>query len=474
MSSEQFLAPQALPTADENRVIMAVESLYNDQLKPYSRILLKRLGEHAEALGRAALPTMDAARLREVCESCAWLFVQQESGAEWSALLRYRPTSFVDVYSPQDIYPAELWHAAAHYFENLDDAHMSLPGGRYSCAQALQARALPFLVGRSLGEVCHIVQLGISQKKLLGYLQGAVVPYDRSQSRRKDQCAERQRPCTSEGADHGGLADWETMRKFLRETMSRLTPGIDTIPLSNMKRLFRSRFHKELSETALGHAKLSELLQDPRLQDLCAVRLQGHNYVVTPVPPLGCKLSIADSLHNGAPNTELSIAESLPMTSLPAAPEKLERSTLRERAKQITPLSLDDALPSPPSALPPCLPPVADVPPPPSGLAAEQRPREDTAVPVQTPSPSCTWHSRCLRKEHDHWNKGTGGLAAESAVAEAEVSWQDRPEYPVLTPCTLGSLGFKVSNTFIQASLPPPTPLCGSSRRSRSVPRGTY
>jgi hypothetical protein len=460
--------------------MIAVESLYNDQLKPYSRILLKRLGEHAEALGRAALPIMDAARLREVCESCTWLFVQQENGAEWSALLRYRPTSFVDVYSPQDIYPAELWHAAAHYFENLDDAHMSLPGGRYSCAQALQARALHFLVGRSLGEVCHIVQLGISQKKLLGYLHGAVVPYDRSQSRLKDQCAERQRPCTSEGADHGGLADWETMRKFLRETMSRLTPGIDTIPLSNMKRLFRSRFHKELSETALGHAKPSELLQDPRLQDLCTVRLQGHNYVVTPVAPLECKLSIAASLDNGAPNKELNIAESLPKTNLSAAPEKLERSTLRERAKQITPLSLDDALPAPPLALPPCLPPVADVPPPPSGLAAEQRPTgarsilQDTAVAVQTPSPSCTWHSRCLRKEYDHWNKGTGGVAGEGAVAEVEVSWQDMPEFPVLTPCTLGSLGFKVSNTFIQASLPPPTPLCGSSRRSRSVPRGTY
>jgi len=55
-----------------------------------------------------------------------------------------------------------------------------------------------------------------------------------------------------------------------------------SIPLSNIKRLFRSKFRKELSETSLGHAKLSELFQDPRLRDICTVRLQGHGYVVAP------------------------------------------------------------------------------------------------------------------------------------------------------------------------------------------------
>merc|ERR1712050_469470 len=106
-----------------------------------------------------------------------------------------------------------------------------LPGGRYSCAQVLMQRRLPFLVGRSLGQVCHIVQLAISQKKLLGYLRGAVVPYGRSQSKVKDQCARRQSP---EAESRSGLADWETMRLFLRETFGNLKPGVDTIPLSNM------------------------------------------------------------------------------------------------------------------------------------------------------------------------------------------------------------------------------------------------
>merc|ERR1719450_630616 len=105
--------------------------------------------------------------------------------------------TFVDAYSPVDVYPAEMWQGAAAYFAGLEGESMVLPGRRYSCAQALVARGLPFLQGRSLGQVSHIVQLAISQKKLLGYLNGAVVPYGRSQSMLKEQCAKRQRPCAS-------------------------------------------------------------------------------------------------------------------------------------------------------------------------------------------------------------------------------------------------------------------------------------
>jgi hypothetical protein len=58
-----------------------------------------------------------------------------------------------------------------------------------------------------------------------------------------------------------------------------------TVPLSNVKRLFRSKFNTELSETVLGHSKLSELLQDPRMKDICRVRLGAHGYVVVQVCP---------------------------------------------------------------------------------------------------------------------------------------------------------------------------------------------
>eukprot|EP00933_Yihiella_yeosuensis_P059128 TRINITY_DN6004_c3_g1_i1.p1 TRINITY_DN6004_c3_g1~~TRINITY_DN6004_c3_g1_i1.p1 ORF type:complete len:761 (+),score=163.65 TRINITY_DN6004_c3_g1_i1:223-2283(+) len=281
-------APAVMPGSrvlDMPEVVAAVETLYDDELKPYGRILRKRLAERAAAAGQGSVD-VDIKLLRSVCEACPWIYIQAEEGGDWSALLRSRQMAFIDVYSPQDLYPPELWVAASAYFQGLDDAKMVLPGGRYSCAQALISRGLQFLLGRTLGQVCHIVQLAISQKKILGYLNGAVVPYGRSQSMVKERCAERQKPCTSTvrstGSGSSDLAGWAVVKNGLKEILSNLSPGTVSIPLSNVKRLFRSRFHMELSETALGHSKLSELLQDPRLQDVCFVRLQGHGYVVFP------------------------------------------------------------------------------------------------------------------------------------------------------------------------------------------------
>merc|ERR1719183_3384595 len=55
---------------------------------------------------------------------------------------------------------------------------------------------------------------------------------------------------------------------------------IDRVPLSIVKRLFRSRFNLELSETMLGYLKLSDLLQDPKFADICTVQLEGNGYNV--------------------------------------------------------------------------------------------------------------------------------------------------------------------------------------------------
>merc|ERR1719335_2107698 len=105
---------------------------------------------------------------------------------------------------------------------------MYLPAGRYSCAQALKARDLHFLEGRSLGEVCHIVQLSVSQKKVIGYLNGAIVPYAKSQSKVKEQCAVSQQAyvnSTGQAADAAngsaglGMATWEVARKYLKEIL---------------------------------------------------------------------------------------------------------------------------------------------------------------------------------------------------------------------------------------------------------------
>lgn len=279
--------PEAIkPTLPQ--VIVAMQSLYTEELKPFGRILRKRVAElapcsgGAKSVGAHELPDVDAFFLRHVCETSCLVRVEREDGGDYSALFPGALIDFVDVYSPHDPYPHDLWAQVTAYFENLgvDDP---LPGGRYACGQMLVKRGLPFLVGRSLGQVCHIVQLAISQRKIIGYHNGTLVPYTRSRSKQKEQCAGQQQPCSSTGSVYTTmpLATWDTARSCLikiLETARGPRPGM--VPLSNVKRLFRSRFRIDLSETALGQSKLCDLLQDPRFQDICEVRLESNGYTV--------------------------------------------------------------------------------------------------------------------------------------------------------------------------------------------------
>jgi len=288
-----YLRPQT------SEVVAAVESLYADKLKPFGRILLKRVREcnaaAATAAARAAgdsdatidvdsVPLIDPKCLRKICETCDMLRVEPEDGKEYSVLLLGRHRVFVDVCSPVDDYPQGMWSEAAAYFEQLQGEDMLLPGGRYACAQVLLNRKLSFLANRSLGEVCHIVQLAVSQKRILGYLEGNMVPFGRSVDFVKEQCAVWQQPVSfaKKAAPDMPLATWEEARACLWEILDSSAmhgqPGV--ITLSNVKRLFRSRFNLELSETALGHSRLNELLQDPRFGDICTMELQGKSQVV--------------------------------------------------------------------------------------------------------------------------------------------------------------------------------------------------
>lgn len=273
-------------------VLMAVQTLYEDELRPVGRILRKRITEIIASRNFGynlamvsptddSIPDLDSDRLRHLCEAIDGLKVTQEKGGDWCATITGWSPRFVDIYSRYDSYAAELWLAFAAYCEGPEAHTMTLPGGRYTCARALMARGLHFLAGFSLGRVCHIVQLALTEKKILGYFSQSVVPYARSQSMRKEQCAKTQQPC-SKGAPMT-LASWDVARACLREII--VSSGGE-VPLSNVKRLFRSRFHLELSETSFGYSKVSELLQDANFRDICAVHLRGRGYIVTR-PPLG-------------------------------------------------------------------------------------------------------------------------------------------------------------------------------------------
>mmetsp|Transcript_11733 Transcript_11733/g.31570 ORF Transcript_11733/g.31570 Transcript_11733/m.31570 type:complete len:592 (+) Transcript_11733:60-1835(+) len=331
-----------------SEVVAAVETLYADQLKPFGRILLKRVRECNAAAATAAartsgdseavvdvdaVPLIDPKCLRRICETCEAIRVEPEDGKEYSALLTGRLRDFVDVSSPSDDYPPNLWAAAAAYFESLQGPEMLLPGGRYACAQLLMQRRLRLLAGFSLGGISHIVQLAISSKKILGYSNGKLVPYAGSQSMIKDRRAERQQPC--QDSSKNPVASWEELRRCVQQLVGEVHKGGMPIALSSIKRLFQKRFCIELSETALGYAKVSELLQDPRLGDLCRVQLRMHGYVLLPFEP-------ADGGEK-KPNS-LSLVDCLMVDSEHDQSPGGMQSALRKRAGLIQPLSMDEIL----------------------------------------------------------------------------------------------------------------------------------
>lgn len=75
-------------------VLRAVRSLYDDELKPFGRILLKRIREQAsqaQASSRGlpvdtaeadAVPRVDPRRLRRLCEKCTQLCVCVRGGEQ--------------------------------------------------------------------------------------------------------------------------------------------------------------------------------------------------------------------------------------------------------------------------------------------------------------------------------------------------------------------------------------------------------
>lgn len=264
----------------EKDLLLAVRSLYADALRPYGRILRKRLAEDAARQGRSD-KEMDLGLLRGLCENCACFLLRDEPGGEWCVLLLGEEPRFVDIYSDDDPYPESLWSRFEDHLQQLDSEGTRLPGGRFSCAQRLKDSNLPFLSDCSLGAICHIVQLSLTRRKLLGYRSGEIVPYGRSQTMVKDDAAAQQSFCIGKESTSRPVATWEQVRDYVQQVLSS-AEGDGAVPLSNIKRLIRSRFNAELSETALGHAKLSDLLRDERLQDVCLVSLLEAGYFVLP------------------------------------------------------------------------------------------------------------------------------------------------------------------------------------------------
>mmetsp|Transcript_38055 Transcript_38055/g.89044 ORF Transcript_38055/g.89044 Transcript_38055/m.89044 type:complete len:563 (+) Transcript_38055:225-1913(+) len=281
------------PFPSQEDVILAIESLYTDRVKPWGRILRKRLVERQFlktggrcTKGREQLMHqifMETEGVESVCRKNSRLRVfMDETGevGDWSVELVDCSPMFVDVHSPVDVYPEEMWEAARAFFQSPAGQDLVLPKSRYDCACYLAGLELAWLAQRTLGEVCHIVQLCISQKKLLGQKRGCLVAFEKSDSKAKEQRAVELLPCKDSNNTQMAVsvATWDT----LAEGLQRVLMKNQHIPLATLKQTFESTQNMKLSETALGYSKLSELLQDDHLKHVCQLQRESKGYFLVP------------------------------------------------------------------------------------------------------------------------------------------------------------------------------------------------
>uniref|UniRef100_A0A6U6WLV0 OST-HTH associated domain-containing protein n=1 Tax=Zooxanthella nutricula TaxID=1333877 RepID=A0A6U6WLV0_9DINO len=358
-------------------VVAAIRSLYLDELKPVGRLVSRRLREHAaeavESVDVDATPTVDPQRLLQICEGSRHIHVVKVAGHDFEAYLFGQPCVFVEVDSAEDPYPDELWAELAMRFNQCWLEGVTLPGQRYLCAQVLAGCRIPCLQGRSLGQVCHIVQLSVSRRSLLGYLDDRLVPFQHSEWFMRD-CGAK----AGLSFAHSGLraATMDEVRAGVW-TLLHTVPEPCVLMIPMLKQLFRQSFMLDLSETSLGHSSLPDLLRDPRFSNICTldkgagvIRLvQQRCPLVSPAP-----LMPPASVMTRAPRPRY------PIIHAPVVPELSDDTGLSDDTDLLS------AAPSSPLAEPPDGPWPLPVPPDPEALGPAAS-RSLLASPQMPPSP---------------------------------------------------------------------------------------
>lgn len=269
----------APPRPTREMIVEAVRSLYADELKPVDRVLRKRVLERSQAGSYHRRYDMSLSELQHLCHECPELVVEASAvgpPGEWAVMLRGSPGHFVDASSSHDEYGEAMWQQLAVYLGGLAPS-ATLPGGRLAAAEQLVKEDLPFLAGRSLGSVCHIVQLAISRRSLR-YSKARLVPCDRRVAKDAPD-ANVKLPATRQHR----AATWPEVAGGL-QSLFQTSPRADgQVPLSNVKRLFRSKLDLEIEEATLGCDKLSDVFRCLAGEGYCELQATVRGLVMVPL-----------------------------------------------------------------------------------------------------------------------------------------------------------------------------------------------
>lgn len=239
-------------------LLEAVKSLYEDRIMPHHMLVLRRIQEMYDE-------RWSSQQLQRLCLAIPEIKLVGEGDVKrYDIMLHDHPGSeeFVDQLSPEDPYPPEVWLEVKTFLEDeAQKPEAGWPGSRYEFAKWIHSR-LYCLSNYSLGHICHLVQMCVSKKELLGYRFGNLVPYQHSDDYKKKSNAVRNIP-TQILPGERYVQTWEQAGEVLAQLLEQ---NGGSVKLSTLKKMCRDECHVELSESALGHAKLSEFLRDNRLK----------------------------------------------------------------------------------------------------------------------------------------------------------------------------------------------------------------
>merc|ERR1712232_875900 len=230
-------------------LVTALESLYQDRIKPMASYVKGRLKERL-------CPEMIMKNFVELYSKHSDLFlVHQATHADEVAIfLVNEPCWFkgwIDIDSPNDPYDESMWEEFAKF---LDGEH-TFAGGRYGMARELMLRKLPFLATHTLGEVCHIVQLAIQHRRLIVYHRKMLKPIQTV------LCQPSPANSHGAGADGEEIKDMDDLCFVLFRMLRHHPQGI---PLCRINQMIKYELSRKLSEMAFQCTKLIELFsQEP-------------------------------------------------------------------------------------------------------------------------------------------------------------------------------------------------------------------
>lgn len=239
---ERTMGPEVMRTM----FVSALESLYEDRIKPMANYVKGRLKEKN-------CPDSLVKNFVDLYAEHADLFSivrPSQLDEEVTIFMIKEPSWFkgwVDIDSSDDPYDEVMWSA----FEKFLDGEHTFAGGRYGMARELIQRNLPFLSAHSLGEVCHIVQLAIQHRRLIVYHRKMLKPIQTVLQPSPAPAANV--PGVVEGED---IKDMDDLMCVLFRMLLHHPQGLR---LCRLKQMIKHEFSRKLSEMSFQCTKLIEL-----------------------------------------------------------------------------------------------------------------------------------------------------------------------------------------------------------------------